>query len=99
MADASHLESLSHVDDVITPPAALRQAAYLQNLAETQRHSRQGRMGDRVTEKSHAAGSDKHSQQRTKRGQENRGQQGSNHERFSEHGDVRKGRHECRRPA
>ncbi len=39
MADASHLESLSRVDDVITPPAALRQAAYLQNLAETQRHS------------------------------------------------------------
>ena len=34
MADASHLESLSHVDDVITPPAALRQAAYLQNLDE-----------------------------------------------------------------
>ena len=39
MADASHLESLSRVDDVITPPAALRQAAYLQNLDETQRHS------------------------------------------------------------
>ena len=39
MADASHLESLSRVDDVITPPAALRQVAYLQNLAETQRQS------------------------------------------------------------
>ena len=39
MADASHLESLSRVDDVITPPAALRQAAYLQNLDETRRQS------------------------------------------------------------
>src|SRR5437588_6479250 len=39
MADASHLESLSRVDDVITPPAALRQAAYLRNLDETQRQS------------------------------------------------------------
>jgi hypothetical protein len=39
MADASHLESLSRVDDVITPPAALRQAAYLHNLDETQRQS------------------------------------------------------------
>ena len=39
MADASHLESLSRVDDVITPPAALRQMAYLQNLDETQRQS------------------------------------------------------------
>jgi len=39
MADASHLESLSRVDDVITPPAALRQAAYLQHLDETWRQS------------------------------------------------------------
>ena len=39
MADASHLESLSRVDDVITPPAALRQVAYLQNLDETQQQS------------------------------------------------------------
>jgi len=39
MAVASHLESLSSIDDVITPPAALRQAASLQHLDETQRQS------------------------------------------------------------
>ena len=38
MADESHLESLSRAEDVIIPPAALRQAAYLQNLEETQRN-------------------------------------------------------------
>jgi acetyl-CoA synthetase len=39
MADESNLESLSHVEDVIVPPSALRQAAYLQDLDATQRRS------------------------------------------------------------
>ena len=39
MADASHLESFSHEEEVIVPPAALRQAAYLQDLDATYRVS------------------------------------------------------------
>jgi acetyl-CoA synthetase len=39
MADESNLESLSHDGDVIAPPAALRQAAYLQDLDATRQRS------------------------------------------------------------
>jgi acetyl-CoA synthetase len=39
MADTSSLESLSHEADVITPPAFLRQAAYLQHFDQTYRRS------------------------------------------------------------
>ncbi|MGQ4806895.1 Acetyl-coenzyme A synthetase [Candidatus Entotheonellaceae bacterium PAL068K] len=39
MVDDSRLESFSHDQDRIIPPAWLRQAAYLQNLDETHRHS------------------------------------------------------------
>jgi len=39
MADESNLESLSHDRDVIAPPAALRQAAYLQDLDATRQQS------------------------------------------------------------
>lgn len=39
MADESRLESLSHAEEMLTPPAALRQAAYLKNLEETYRYS------------------------------------------------------------
>jgi acetyl-CoA synthetase len=39
MADESRLESLSRAEEMLTPPAALRQAAYLKNLDETYRYS------------------------------------------------------------
>ena len=39
MADESRLESLSRAEEMLTPPAALRQAAYLKNLEETYRYS------------------------------------------------------------